>query len=131
MEHGDYASPGDAMIHQAPNHLEEGVDLRLLRSRRPVALVHWRCIEVEADVRGQGRVGVTPEVESLLLPPLIETRLLHGDVFIHLALAQLDHAAADERRCRLTLPNRLEEDGGAEVVPPQSKVGLDAQIALA
>jgi hypothetical protein len=46
-------------------------------------------------------------------------------------LAQLDRAAADEHRRRLTPPNHLKEGGGAKVGPPQSEVGLDAQIALA
>jgi hypothetical protein len=80
---------------------------------------------------GQGHVGVAPEVEPLLVPPLIGSRPLHGDVFVCPGLAQLDRAAADECRRRLTPLNHLEEDGGAEVLPPQSKVGIDAQIAHA
>jgi hypothetical protein len=131
MECGDNPGPSDTMIHQAPNCLEEGVDLRLLRSRRPVAPMHQCRIKVEAGVWGQGCVSIAPEVEPLLVPPLVRSHPLHGDVFVCPALAQLDHAAADERRCRLTPPNHLEKGSGTEVILPQNEVGRDTQIALA
>jgi hypothetical protein len=46
-------------------------------------------------------------------------------------LVELDCTAVHAHRHRLASPHRLEEDGGVEVVLPQRKVGLDAQIALA
>jgi hypothetical protein len=113
MEHDDYASPCDIVIHQASNRLKEGVYLCLLRSRRPVALVHRCRVKVEAGVWGQGRVGITSKVEPLLVPPLVGSHPLHGDVFIRLALAQLDRAAADEHQRRLTPPNHSHKNSGS------------------
>jgi hypothetical protein len=62
-------------MHQTLDRLEKGVDLLLIGSDGTIALVH-RCyfevhFKVATDVLRQGHVGITPEVEPPLVPPLI------------------------------------------------------------
>jgi hypothetical protein len=54
------------MIYQALDHLEEGVDLLLLDGDRI-----WCYFKVATNVRRMGLVGVAPEVEPPLVPPLV------------------------------------------------------------
>jgi hypothetical protein len=118
------------MIHQALDHLEEGVDLLLLGGDRTIALVHWCYFEVATGVRRQGRVGVAPEVEPLMVPPLIGRHPLHGDVLVGTILVELDRTATDVHRHHLALLHRLVEDGGTEVVLSQGEIWLEIRVEI-
>jgi hypothetical protein len=118
MEHGDDPGPSHILIHQAIDHLREGVDILLISGDGTIALARWCFFKEMIGVQRQGRVSITPEVEPPLVPPLVGQQPLHGDVAIRPALAKLDRTAAHAHRHHLTPPYRLEEDGGIEVVLP-------------
>jgi hypothetical protein len=58
-------------IYQTLDRLEEGIDLLPIGGDGTIALALWCFFEEMTDVRRQGHAGVAPEVEPLLVPPLV------------------------------------------------------------
>jgi hypothetical protein len=71
MERHDDPGPSHILIHQVLDRMEEGVDLILISGDGTIALARWCFFEEATGVRRLGHVGVAPEVEPPLVPPLV------------------------------------------------------------
>jgi hypothetical protein len=95
MVSGNNSIARHAGIYQTPHGLEERLDPLHLQLRGAIHSFLRRVLVPVAHEIGKGRVIVISKVKPLLVPPLVGTNPLHGDVLIGLGITELEHTATD------------------------------------